>query len=375
MEDIDKTVIGIAVPVIAGSVLSLIHSDGTVTQLNDDIVVGRSADCGLHIDDSRISRRHAQIRIDGDSRLLEDLGSANGTYVNGERLEGVHTLCADDTVAFDNHQFTVCAGQAASAEPEPAVDIDATIIGVAPVDLGVDAAAVVSPPAGQLSSSLPSASVQVSVEPPIEPPIEPSKPARSQEAVVPGSWVDSASVDGTQLLNVEDLPDLDAMASVAASANKSDLPHLVVNSGRSTNKIFELPIDSGDETSVWELGRDASCEVVLDDSSVSSKHAQLVYNKGRWRMVNMVSTNGIVINGEKKLSAYLADGDQIQLGAMILTFRAGLVSVGSASSNGSSASSVGSASNTSKSGSTKTWLALVVVLGLAAAIGYFKFLA
>jgi adenylate cyclase len=49
------------------------------------LVVGRGAGCDVMVQNPNISRRHAQLRIAPDSIELEDLGSANGTFVNGDR--------------------------------------------------------------------------------------------------------------------------------------------------------------------------------------------------------------------------------------------------------------------------------------------------
>ena len=62
-------------------------------------VVGRSNDCDLTVPSQRISRRHAEIHGGGeDTFVLKDLGSQNGTLVNGKRIRGEHTLVdGDDT--------------------------------------------------------------------------------------------------------------------------------------------------------------------------------------------------------------------------------------------------------------------------------------
>jgi len=53
-----------------------------------ETILGRSRDATLFIDAEGVSRRHARIAISGDDVLLEDLGSKNGTTVNGERITG-----------------------------------------------------------------------------------------------------------------------------------------------------------------------------------------------------------------------------------------------------------------------------------------------
>ncbi len=55
-------------------------------------LIGRDRDAVVWIDDESVSRRHARIRIDGDGAALEDLGSKNGTYLHGKRLDGEATL-------------------------------------------------------------------------------------------------------------------------------------------------------------------------------------------------------------------------------------------------------------------------------------------
>jgi diguanylate cyclase (GGDEF)-like protein len=52
-----------------------------------DLVIGRRDDADVTISDEGVSRRHASIRVEGERAHLRDLGSQNGTYVNGERSE------------------------------------------------------------------------------------------------------------------------------------------------------------------------------------------------------------------------------------------------------------------------------------------------
>lgn len=71
-------------------------------------VVGRGGDCDLTIDDVSLSRRHAQISIEGGMLRVRDLGSANGTFANGNRIrEGV--LRQGDELRFGSRAFVVVA--------------------------------------------------------------------------------------------------------------------------------------------------------------------------------------------------------------------------------------------------------------------------
>src|SRR4051812_25375894 len=51
------------------------------------VVVGRHRWCDVRIDSSRVSRRHCDLVPEGEGILVRDLGSANGTWINGTRIE------------------------------------------------------------------------------------------------------------------------------------------------------------------------------------------------------------------------------------------------------------------------------------------------
>jgi pSer/pThr/pTyr-binding forkhead associated (FHA) protein len=64
--------------------LAFIGSDGDSYPLTESVtVIGRSPDCDLRISDPSISRRHAEIRLGAGGASISDLGSTNGTSVNG----------------------------------------------------------------------------------------------------------------------------------------------------------------------------------------------------------------------------------------------------------------------------------------------------
>jgi EmrB/QacA subfamily drug resistance transporter len=82
--------------------LRVAHGDGTEStfELVSDVVLGRdlSADVVLTDPSGQVSRRHARIVIRGTEAVIEDLMSTNGTFVNGERLDGPYALRAGDKV-------------------------------------------------------------------------------------------------------------------------------------------------------------------------------------------------------------------------------------------------------------------------------------
>ena len=72
---------------------------------NGEIVVGRSVGTRIRIDDTEISRQHAVITNDGEDYQIRDLMSANGTYVNGHRIEEI-TLHHGDSIRLGTTVMT-----------------------------------------------------------------------------------------------------------------------------------------------------------------------------------------------------------------------------------------------------------------------------
>jgi hypothetical protein len=64
---------------------------------SSEIVVGRSSDLDMVLVEDMVSRRHAKITVNGDTVSIQDLGSTNGTFVNGERVDRM-TLTDGDRV-------------------------------------------------------------------------------------------------------------------------------------------------------------------------------------------------------------------------------------------------------------------------------------
>jgi pSer/pThr/pTyr-binding forkhead associated (FHA) protein len=71
--------------------------------------VGRVSDCTIVINDASVSRRHAKLTVSASGISVEDLGSSNGTFVGGSRIER-RDLRSGERVRFGNIEFTVHGG-------------------------------------------------------------------------------------------------------------------------------------------------------------------------------------------------------------------------------------------------------------------------
>ncbi len=87
-------------------------------------VIGRAPDCTVRVADPRVSRRHAHIVMRGASYAIEDLSSANGTFVNGRRISGEHPLTERDVITIGSARIRLQNLAVDSTGPHDAPDSD-----------------------------------------------------------------------------------------------------------------------------------------------------------------------------------------------------------------------------------------------------------
>ena len=94
------------------------NAAGTVIEVEEVFVIGRQAEgAGTLASDIEISRQHARISAESDGRFgIEDLGSTNGTFINGRRLESQTTLETGDRIEVGASALVVQVG---SLQPTP----------------------------------------------------------------------------------------------------------------------------------------------------------------------------------------------------------------------------------------------------------------
>ena len=81
------------------------HEGQNIELRRGTLVVGRSSGCHLVLEDSMVSRRHAELIVTDESVTVKDLGSVNGLYINARRLEGSQRIKEGDTVQIGQREF------------------------------------------------------------------------------------------------------------------------------------------------------------------------------------------------------------------------------------------------------------------------------
>lgn len=258
----------------------LSFDEGKEIELGSETIVGRSATCDLAIDNGRLSRQHAKLTLKGKVLVVEDLGSTNGTFVNNQKITSPTPLSDGDTLAFEEVRYKVVI----PGPPKPDKPADGEII-------------------------------------------EEELESKTMVAQLPEGWWavgDEQSDDMTRAISLKDLPAdlLDVNTQLDnALKNSGDKPCLVCMTGNQSGTIFRF--NATKDSNKWEIGKNPDCDVTIDDPSMSANHAQIINEGARWQLVDLMSTNGSFINGNKTLSSYLANDDNIRLGEIQFKFRTG----------------------------------------------------
>lgn len=352
-----------------------LSKDGEKIELVGETLIGRSDECDLRISEGHPSRRHAMLTITDDGAWLEDLESANGTFVNEQRIATKTKLNSGDRISFDVATFAF--------EAPPAEDSDATIVRRAPVDEGATVVRPIppaaQPPAPQADAKGPApvepqtAAPEPTPEPTPEPEPaatpEPAPAARAEPAPepqpaaanaaaaakpresVPRSWADPEyqNEQGTRMFTPDELKAMAAGTGAASAAPASGIegPHLQVTKGASTGTTLLF----GDDKNEWTVGTDADRDLVLTDAGVSAFHAKIAREGQRWRVMDQMSANGTFVNEQKGTVSFLSSGDRVRFGPVECTV------VLPAAGKRKAARKAAKASPTRKAGSrNNTWL-------------------
>jgi pSer/pThr/pTyr-binding forkhead associated (FHA) protein len=286
--------------------------------------IGRSEDSALRLVEGVPSRHHAQLSSDADGVFIEDLGSTNGTFVNGQRLDASvrRKLAAGDRVRFDIEEFEFIAPAA-----QPSSDADKTVFRPPDADKTVFRApqapkTVVEPrrtpaeePAAQKAapSRAPETGKHAAARPP-----DVEKSNASAMGHLPRSFPEPSGKE-TVFMKPRKSANNDTTAPSMLAA--VDAPCLWVASGERAGEKIELRTGVSSKA-VWSIGSGEDRDIRLSDPGVSAVHATLRSENRTWQLTDEASANGTFVNDIRMLNSYLSDRDRVRLGPVECVFRA-----------------------------------------------------
>jgi pSer/pThr/pTyr-binding forkhead associated (FHA) protein len=110
------------------------RSAATTVKLADGVTsLGRGADCWIRVKSAQVSRKHCELHEVGDKLSIRDLGSSNGTWVNGKRVTGQQVLKPGDELTLGGVTFRVAALDAAVPNTPARKAGDTAVVEAVPV--------------------------------------------------------------------------------------------------------------------------------------------------------------------------------------------------------------------------------------------------
>jgi ABC-type multidrug transport system ATPase subunit/pSer/pThr/pTyr-binding forkhead associated (FHA) protein len=324
----------------------------------------------LVIDDPEMSRLHARLVCEADGRIVLYDSSANGTFVNGQRVSS-EALDPGDEVRFgfrnENRYLFQPAGKAVvrwnAAEqrlsrmgPQPSPEARRSAAAAAP-------AASADPWAGREAGVTMLASAHASrfSETVIISPHEDEAPRRRLQLVldqyavrdipIEGSRLEFGRTEGAGKVCIENPSVSSQHAELVITASGAVLRDLQSTNGTFVNgqRIGERQLEDGDllqfgaceshlflyrearrrpavlrdvelTADVMSVGRDKANRIQLDHPTVSARHAELRKTAAGFEIADLQSTNGTFVNGQRITRQLLKPRDRISLGAVQFIF-------------------------------------------------------
>lgn len=241
-----------------------------------EITIGRADNNELVLTAGGVSRRHARVLLQDGQVVVEDSGSANGTFIDGAKIKGPTPIGPGVKVVLGDYELTLKAAGARK------------------------------PPAGPKRAS------------PKVVPDKPAPPVLGGSGAPPTRTLARAGRPMTDAVLLEGKAKARAAAAKARQAGPQPTvegPQLRGLTGPWAGKVF--PIND-----LVTVGRVAGVTLQLDDDSVSRQHAELEPTEEGVILRDLGSANGTAVNGQPVTEeVLLTPGDSVQFGVVELQFQ------------------------------------------------------
>lgn len=231
----------------------------------EEITIGRKEGNTIRLTERNVSRHHARLIRSNGTVFIEDLDSYNGVKVNGGRISARTTIREGDLVEIGDYHLALQQVQ---------------------------------------DTATPPAEAQQSQPPPIK--------AGGQAAESPAPTTGDG---GTAVLRLP-LEEKKAEPGRARPIAEGQAARLVITTTDLAGQVFDL------NRTELTLGRTEENDIQLPHRSVSSRHAKIVHDGGIYRIIDLDSANGVLVNGEEYARVDVRKGDVIELGHVKLRYLA-----------------------------------------------------
>lgn len=254
--------------------------EGKITQVPlkwSEITIGRKEGNVIRLTERNVSRFHAKIIKDNQGIAIQDLDSYNGIKINGDKIHGKAFIKDGDVIHIGDYKIILKYEQDRD-------DITQEL-----------------PPTVQkkMEATFQSAAIPQQVQ------------ATVQEEITPIKKAPEPQYESTAVIR---MPTITTPLNQQAEEIQGSTARLVLFQGHLPAKEFAL------NKTVMKIGRTEENDIVLDHKSISREHAQIVYENNSFKIMDLKSANGVLVNGEQYAKTELRNGDIIELGHLKLKF-------------------------------------------------------
>ncbi|MGC8927353.1 MAG: tetratricopeptide repeat protein [Myxococcota bacterium] len=253
--------------------------EGRITQVPfrwPEITIGRKEGNVIRLTERNVSRFHAKIIKENQGIVIQDLDSYNGVKINGDRIHGKAFIKDGDIIHIGDYKIILKYEQ----------DRD------------------------EITQELPP-TVQKKIEESFQPPVVSQAQAPVQEEITPIKKAPEPQYESTAVIR---MPSISTPLNQEAQEIPDSTARLVLFAGHLPEKEFSL------NKTVMKIGRTEENDIVLDHKSISREHAQIIYENNSFKIIDLKSANGVLVNGEQYAKTELRNGDIIELGHLKLKF-------------------------------------------------------
>ena len=290
--------------------------------------LGRHADNEVCLPERNVSRRHATVELAADGTCsLTDLGSYNGVFINGTRVQKAATFKAGDNVRVGDFRLELRA----AAHHNESLGNTAKVNllddeGTQPAGPGEPMLAEATTPSGQEAPKAMDAEATTpgdAIEPVSYAPSPPGRPSLDSTSLVDvagranGGLLSAVSSSSPGEIDLNRTSMVRPRASEGEAAKRDSAPdtaHLLCLSGERAGVAF--PVDRPKII----IGRTPDTDIALLHRSISREHSRIEWDGQHTRIVDLDSSNGTLVNGENYQEAELHAGDVVELGHIRLRF-------------------------------------------------------